>query len=186
MSGKDFKLDSELSQKMIEAAGEVARVTVTSPMFLEALVGEMLGKVAKGPASLLSRDPHRITKEELLTAPATLEDGRILILTEFPVDIPSSYTLLVLPGVEAPADDMPTPVGDERTVKVSEGYDGLTLIWKDNPGQIGRNHMVNLHSYEQQELERQLTAANVQGPRFLYLTSLELGHDPKDAHNHAH
>lgn len=182
MTDEAFKLDPKLNEKMVEAAGEVARATVTSPMFLEAVVSEMLTKVAKGPMSLLSRAPHSVHKSELLTPPATLEDGRILVLTKFPIDIASSYTLLVLPSCE-PAADGPTPVGaaDAKTAS----FDGLTLIWKDHPGQISNNHMVSLHPYEEQELNRQLLAANVQGPAFLYLTSLELGHDhTHESHTH--
>lgn len=180
MTDESFKLDPKLNEKMIEAAGDVARATVTSPMFMEALVSEMLTKVAKGPMSLLSRAPHSIHKSELLTPPATLEDGRILVLTKFPVDIPSSYTLMVLPAVSASdASDGPTPVG------AVEEFKELTLIWKDHPGQIGHNHMVNLHPYEEKELIRQLQAAKIQGPAFLYLTSLELGHDhTHESHTH--
>lgn len=179
MTDESFKLDPKLNEKMIEAAGEVARATVTSPVFMEAMVSEMLTKVAKGPMSMMSRAPHSVHKSELLTPPATLEDGRILVLTRFPIDIPSSYTLLVLPNYVPDAGDGPTPVGETRS------YEGLTLIWKDHPGQIGLNHMVNLHQYETRELERQLTAAKIQGPDFLYLTSLELGHDHTHE-SHAH
>lgn len=171
----NFKLEPALDEKCVKAASDSVLALVQSDAYRAALAADLLTFVAGGPASYMGVPADRITPDMLVAEPHPLPQGgdshgvNVLLLTTLPIRVPNCFVLLVLPstGAVATNPNMPEPVEAEEP-----GQPAL-LVWRDNPGQVGSNTIISLHSFERDEILRQLALAGVTGPQFFYLTQLE-------------
>lgn len=183
-------IDPRILTKVVEAAGAAAQAAVQSPQYMEALARSLIRESAINPGGFSRRPVTLLTTADFLVPPLPLADGSVVILSMFPIDVPTSYTLLVLPDVEQPQVDEEHPVGlrnGPTEVTGPTDVDALphdphlaqwqnysTITYKDHPGVATDNHVVTMHEDEQEEVLRQLNTLGVRGVKWYYLTKLVL------------
>lgn len=185
-------IDPRILSKVVEAAGAAAQAAVNSPQYMEAMARLLIRESATNPGGFSRRPVSLLTTTDFLVPPTPLADGTVVILTMFPIDVPTSYTLMVLPDAEQQADhhheipvatmtkgptevagptDIDQPAFDPHMTKW-QNYS--VICYKDQPGVATDNHIVTMHEDENDEVLRQLNTLGVAGVKWYYLTKLVL------------
>lgn len=183
-------IDPRILTKVVEAAGAAAQAAVQSPQYMEALARSLIRESAINPGGFSRRPVTLLTTADFLVPPLPLADGSVVILSMFPIDVPTSYTLMVLPDAEQQQQEHehpvglrngPTEVGGPTDVDapahdphMAQWQNYSTITYKDHPGVATDNHIVTMHEDEQEEVLRQLNTLGVRGVKWYYLTKLVL------------
>lgn len=184
--------EQRAAAEMTRRVTEAAMTIVQSKGFVSNLARAMIREAAENPGGYNYAQPGDLLMRQVLVEPVVLQDDSAFIITQFPINLPTSYVLQVFVTPKAHDHDHGDHDHDhdagptEQGLAVGEALDGPTeadgegpeveipsfILYKDHPGDAARNHLVLPLDWEGEEIVRQLKELNPEHTQFLYISKL--------------